>query len=65
MSDLNPRWADALVSEWVRAGVQHAVICPGSRSTPIALSCARAPGLRCWSVVDERSAGFFALGLAQ
>jgi 2-succinyl-5-enolpyruvyl-6-hydroxy-3-cyclohexene-1-carboxylate synthase len=65
MSDLNPRWADTLVSGWVEAGVQHAVICPGSRSTPLALACARAGGLRCWSVLDERSAGFFALGLAQ
>lgn len=38
---------------------------PGSRSTPIVLSLARTPGLRAWSHVDERVAGFFALGLAK
>jgi 2-succinyl-5-enolpyruvyl-6-hydroxy-3-cyclohexene-1-carboxylate synthase len=64
-ANLNQLWARALVEELVRGGVRHAVVCPGSRSTPLALACARVEGLRTWSVIDERSAGFFALGLAK
>lgn len=45
------------------AGVEHVVVSPGSRSTPLAISAERCPGLRTWIELDERSAGFFALGL--
>ncbi|WP_257458827.1 2-succinyl-5-enolpyruvyl-6-hydroxy-3-cyclohexene-1-carboxylic-acid synthase [Archangium lipolyticum] len=67
MSDanLNQLWARAVLEELVRGGVRHAVVCPGSRSSPLALACVRTQGLRTWSVIDERSAGFFALGLAK
>ena len=61
----NLRWAMALVDGLVAAGVGHAVISPGSRSTPLALACLRHPRLRTWIQVDERSAGFFALGLSK
>ncbi|GHG99116.1 2-succinyl-5-enolpyruvyl-6-hydroxy-3-cyclohexene-1-carboxylic-acid synthase [Comamonas sp. JC664] len=64
-ANLNVLWARALLEELVRGGVRHAVVCPGSRSSPLALACVGAEGLRTWSVVDERSAGFFALGLAK
>lgn len=63
--DLNRRWAEALIGELVSCGVRHAVVCPGSRSTPLALACADHPGLKVWSILDERSAAFFALGLAK
>lgn len=55
----------AFCEELVRCGVTDACTSPGSRSTPIVLSLARTPGLRAWSHVDERVAGFFAVGLAK
>jgi len=58
----NTALATALVEELARSGVRQAVICPGSRSTPVALALLREPGIETTSVVDERSGGFFALG---
>src|SRR5687768_10709136 len=60
----NTALASALVEELARSGVEQAVICPGSRSTPVALALLREQGIKTTSVVDERSAGFFALGAA-
>ncbi|MEO7001543.1 MAG: 2-succinyl-5-enolpyruvyl-6-hydroxy-3-cyclohexene-1-carboxylic-acid synthase [Ktedonobacterales bacterium] len=64
----NPLYAyiGAFVDELWRAGVRQVVVCPGSRSTPLALTLVNVhPGLRVWMHVDERSAAFFALGMAK
>lgn len=63
----NPTYAcmGAFVDELQRGGLGHVVICPGSRSTPLALVFAAQAEMRCWMHIDERSAAFFALGLAK
>ncbi len=55
----------AFVDELVRVGVRNVVVSPGSRSTPIALLMAEHPEMKVWMNIDERSAGFFALGMAK
>jgi 2-succinyl-5-enolpyruvyl-6-hydroxy-3-cyclohexene-1-carboxylate synthase len=55
----------AFVAELVQTGVTEAVVSPGSRSTPMAMVMAEHPGLNVHIHVDERSAAFFALGIAK
>src|SRR4051794_33414817 len=55
----------AFVDELARCGLREACTSPGSRSTPLVLSLAADERLRSTSVIDERSGGFFALGLAK
>ena len=49
----------------VEHGVKHAVVCPGSRNAPIVHNLNECPNITCHPVTDERSAGFYALGMAQ
>ncbi|MCD6728015.1 MAG: 2-succinyl-5-enolpyruvyl-6-hydroxy-3-cyclohexene-1-carboxylic-acid synthase [Solirubrobacteraceae bacterium] len=55
----------ALCDELGRCGIAGAVTSPGSRSTPLVLSLVRDGGFPCVSQIDERSAGYFALGMAK
>jgi 2-succinyl-5-enolpyruvyl-6-hydroxy-3-cyclohexene-1-carboxylate synthase len=55
----------AFVDELARCGMRAACTSPGSRCAPLVLTLAREERLRCYSHVDERCAGFFALGLAK
>ena len=59
------RYVGAFVEELARSGVRHVSICPGSRSTPLAMLLREHPDIKVWRHLDERSAAFFALGLAK
>ena len=63
--NVNALWCSVLVETLVRTGVRHAVISPGSRSTPLTMALARHPLVKATPVLDERSAAFFALGMAK
>lgn len=61
----NLLWARVFVDELARGGLREIVIAPGSRSTPLVFAFAERDDLRVYSLLDERGAAFFALGLAQ
>ena len=58
----NALWAEILVDELAKSGVTDAVVAPGSRSTPMTVALARDDRIETYSHLDERSAGYFALG---
>jgi 2-succinyl-5-enolpyruvyl-6-hydroxy-3-cyclohexene-1-carboxylate synthase len=64
-TNANTALASAFVEELARCGTRHAVLSPGSRSTPLAVALWRQPEIDVTVIVDERSAAFFALGAAQ
>ena len=65
MADRNYGFTVPLIRALASLGVAHACVTPGSRSTPLALALADEPGITVWTHHDERSAGFFALGIAK
>ncbi|MXW98219.1 MAG: 2-succinyl-5-enolpyruvyl-6-hydroxy-3-cyclohexene-1-carboxylic-acid synthase [Acidimicrobiaceae bacterium] len=65
MTDAVYRTVAAFAARLAALGVTEAVISPGSRSTPLTLCFDAQPGMRSWIQLDERSAGFFALGMGR
>ena len=61
----NSLWCSVIVETLARLGLRHAVVSPGSRSTPLTFAFAGHPQIEAIPVLDERSAAFFALGLAR
>ncbi|HSK50785.1 MAG TPA: 2-succinyl-5-enolpyruvyl-6-hydroxy-3-cyclohexene-1-carboxylic-acid synthase [Solirubrobacterales bacterium] len=64
-TNTNTALCSAFAEELARGGLRRAVVSPGSRSTPLAVALWRQPEIEVTVLVDERSAGFFALGAAQ
>ena len=63
--EINLLWGRAVVAKLAELGVQDVAIAPGSRSTPLTFAFAESSIIEAVSVLDERSAGFFALGSAK
>ncbi len=61
----NTAWSWVFAEVLFREGLRSAVISPGSRSTPLTIALVRHGQIRCFPILDERSAAFFALGLAK
>ncbi|MBI4780880.1 MAG: 2-succinyl-5-enolpyruvyl-6-hydroxy-3-cyclohexene-1-carboxylic-acid synthase [Oscillatoriophycideae cyanobacterium NC_groundwater_1537_Pr4_S-0.65um_50_18] len=64
-SNINSVWASVLAETLYRLGLTTAIVCPGSRSTPLAIAFAQHPQIEAIPILDERSASFFALGKAR
>jgi len=63
--NVNTLWASVLVETLARSGLRTAIVCPGSRSTPLTVAFTRHPKIEAIPILDERSAAFFALGIAR
>lgn len=57
--------SQTLIQLCLDKGIDHIVISPGSRNAPLTIGFGENPKIKCFSIVDERSAAFFALGMAQ
>ena len=57
--------AQSLLEIFLAKGITNIIISPGSRNAPLTIGFASNPAFQCYSIADERSAGFFALGIAQ
>ena len=60
----NKENVNILISLLVGHGVRRAVVCPGSRNAPIVHNLNECGEIKCYPVTDERSAGFYALGMS-
>lgn len=63
--NINTIWSSVIVETLAQLGLKNAVLSPGSRSTPLTLAFAQHPDINTIPILDERSASFFALGLAK
>lgn len=63
--NLTFRWALEFVKELANNGLEHAILSPGSRSTPLTMAFSLHPQIQKHVVLDERSAGFIALGIGK
>lgn len=63
--NVNMLWSSIIVETLSRLGLKTAIICPGSRSGPLAIAFAQHPDIEAIPVLDERSAAFFGLGIAR
>ena len=63
--NINTLWGSILVETFHRLGLTTAVICPGSRSTPLTTAFAQHSQIETIPILDERSAAFFALGVSK
>ncbi len=63
--NINTLWASVIVEMLSRLGLTTAVLCPGSRSSPLTLAFAQHKKIETLPILDERSAAFFALGRAK
>ncbi|HAC62808.1 MAG TPA: 2-succinyl-5-enolpyruvyl-6-hydroxy-3-cyclohexene-1-carboxylic-acid synthase [Cyanothece sp. UBA12306] len=63
--NINTFWSSLIAETLHRLGLTTAIICPGSRSTPLAVAFAEHPHIQAIPILDERSASFFALGIAK
>jgi len=64
-TEILTRYTANFVDELIKSGIKDVVISPGSRSTPLALTFSEHPDIKEWIIIDERSAAFFALGIAK
>ncbi|CAI49454.1 2-succinyl-5-enolpyruvyl-6-hydroxy-3-cyclohexene-1-carboxylate synthase [Natronomonas pharaonis DSM 2160] len=63
--NVNTLWGQTVADELATVGIETAVLAPGSRSTPLAVAFAQHDDIEAVSLLDERSAAFFALGYAK
>lgn len=61
----NKKMVQILLNQCLSYGVKHAVISPGSRNAPLIISFDNHPDITCYSIADERSAAFYALGMSK
>src|SRR5699024_116091 len=64
-TEILTRYTANFVDELTKSGLKHVVISPGSRSTPLAMTMCEHEKIKEWIAVDERSAAYFALGMAK
>ena len=65
MNNINLNWAYEISNTLYSLGVRHVCICPGARNTALTIAFTSKNKFNATSHIDERSAGYFALGLSK